>query len=451
MAIDRRTMLALAAGFLDSGMASRNLTRTALDNVRGAFIAGFPLFEFARTAWSVAGPTPERPGGGFNILTHRRRLTDPGSRVITTPNNDCLVSTVRIDLSGGPLMLNVPDITTRYFSVIFMDAFTDNFFMIGTRATQGRGGKFLITPPGWHGTVAKPVTHIRANSVDLWMLVRILVNSPDEYPMINALQDLITIEPLPANTLARFLAVPPRDIKDPSNFLDIANQMLSRTPARDSRTKRAARFTGAGLRRGVLNVFSSLDPGLQTRWRDMIPATLSTLPSAGASHRRLANGWSYSLLNTGRFGDDDEQRAQIALIGLAALPPEEAFYGHALSDADGAALVGTHRYRLTIPPGGLPVNAFWSLTLYKVEPDGRLFLASNPIGRYSIGDRTHDLVYNANGSFDILMQHERPPGALVANWLPTPEGPFRPALRAYLAKPALLSLKWTMPPIERIA
>jgi len=35
----------------------------------------------------------------------------------------------------------------------------------------------------------------------------------------------------------------------------------------------------------------------------------------------------------------------------------------------------------------MPVNAFWSLTLYETVSDGRLFFYSNPLDRYLINDR----------------------------------------------------------------
>ena len=449
--IARRHMLAGGAAVaVMAGIGAPLRAASCDDRVPDAVLAGFPLFEFARTAWAVARPTAERPWGGFNLITHRRRLTDPTSRIVTTPNNDCLVSTARIDLTTGPVMLTLPDITDRYFSAVLMDAFTDNFFFVGTRATGGRGGRFLITPPGWRGTVPAGTRRVTAPTQDLWLLVRILINGPAEYPRLNALQDRIMLDGPNGPVPGTMLATPPRDVNDPVNFLAVVNAMLARAPAGDRRVRRAQRFAAVGIGRDKPVEFAALPAPLQACWRTMLPLMLAALPTAGEDRRREANGWSYSLLSTGNYGDDDLQRAQVALAGLAALPPAEAFYAHALRDAGGTAFDGGHRYQLRIPPGGPPVNAFWSLTMYQIERDGRLFLTPNPIDRYSIGDRTRGLVMKADGSLDIVMQRDRPVGPSAANWLPTPAGPFRPALRAYLAKPALLALRWKMPAIERI-
>jgi hypothetical protein len=137
------------------------------------------------------------------------------------------------------------------------------------------------------------------------------------------------------------------------------------------------------------------------------------------------------------------------LIGLAALPAEEAFYGYALQASDGSALSGEHTYRLRVPAEP-PVDAFWSITMYQVEADGRLFLTPNPIGRYSVGNRTPDLRYNEDGSLDLYLANTAQ-DAWRSNWLPTPSAAFRPGFRAYLARSQLRNLIWRLPPIERIA
>lgn len=443
-------------GFLASLGCASVLTNASFasamlpDHMTTAFLGGFPLFEFARTAWSVARPTADHPLGIFNTVTHRRKLTDPTSRIITTPNNDCLVSTARIDLTTGPVLLDIPTIRDRYFSVVFMDAFTDNFAFVGTRTTRGKGGRFILTPPGWRGSVPPGSTRISAPTSDVWMLVRILVDGPDDYARVNGLQDTLVLSGVtggapPPGTL---LPLPPTIASEAANFLDIVNLMLARVPRTDSRAARILRCRDVGIARGASGAFAALPNDLQQRWREALPRQLAALPSAGAGRARVVNHWSYSLATTGDFGSDDLQRAIVALMGLAALPPSEAFYGHALADSTGAPFDGARRYRLRIPPGGPPVDAFWSLTLYRIEPDGRLFLTPNPIDRYSIGDRTKGLGRNPDGSLDILLQHDRPADA--TNWLPVPEGPFRPALRAYLARPELLSLKWKMPAVERV-
>jgi hypothetical protein len=79
------------------------------------------------------------------------------------------------------------------------------------------------------------------------------------------------------------------------------------------------------------------------------------------------------------------------------------------------------------------------------------YLVENPIDRYSIGDRTPGLVAGEDGSLVIRMQRGRPDDeAAAANWLPTPEGLFRPILRVYQPRAEMIDGTFTMPPITRV-
>jgi hypothetical protein len=73
--------------------------------------------------------------------------------------------------------------------------------------------------------------------------------------------------------------------------------------------------------------------------------------------------------------------------------------------------------------------------MYEKDADGRLFFTDNPLKRYSIGDRTPGLQRRADGSVEVLLQHDAP--ADTRNWLPTPKGAYAITLRAYLPSEAL--------------
>ncbi len=146
-------------------------------------------------------------------------------------------------------------------------------------------------------------------------------------------------------------------------------------------------------------------------------------PAAG----KTVDGWTYSARQLGNFGDDYLYRAATALGGLGALEPAEAMYVTCDVDATGRPLSGADRYRLSFPADGLPpARAFWSLAMYEVTPEGRAFFIDNPIGRYTIGDRTQGLRKAPDGSLTLYLQHDRPDGERAANWLPAPVGPDAP-------------------------
>jgi hypothetical protein len=91
------------------------------------------------------------------------------------------------------------------------------------------------------------------------------------------------------------------------------------------------------------------------------------------------------------------------------------------------------------------VDAFWSLTVYGLDR----FLVTNPINRYSIGDRTKGLQYNADGSLEFYIQHEVPMGK-ESNWLPTPADAFYLLFQAYQPRAELLTGAYKVPPVRRV-
>ena len=79
------------------------------------------------------------------------------------------------------------------------------------------------------------------------------------------------------------------------------------------------------------------------------------------------------------------------------------------------------------------------------------FLVENPLGRYSIGDRTPGLTFGEDGSLTIALQPDEPAdSARRANWLPTAPGAFRPLLRIYEPDDAIFDDRWKLPPIRRM-
>jgi hypothetical protein len=78
----------------------------------------------------------------------------------------------------------------------------------------------------------------------------------------------------------------------------------------------------------------------------------------------VSNGWAYNR-NAGKWGQDFDLRATIALRGLGQNTPEEAIYMNALKDGDKQRLNGARKYTITFPKGALPpVDGFWSVSMY---------------------------------------------------------------------------------------
>jgi len=442
--LHRRDMLRGAVGLSLLGIAGPLMAKAdGSAAIRAAFDFAYPLYEFARSEQTLAQCVGNP--GILNQVKQRAQLSDHTSRNVTAPNNDTIYSSAFLDLSGGPVEVTLPDVPDRYFSAAFMNALTDNFAYVGTRATGGRGGRFWVAGPGWTGRAPSGVTLFRSDTNDVWMLARVLVDGPADLETAKAIQAQVKVTVPPGRPAARgFTHAATPEPSDPAQFLAVVNEMLRRSQGGRGQLARATRFRPLGI-----GTQSAPSPALLKQWADFLPIGIAELREGFLFRDLVVDGWSYQPRGVGEFGSNDRLRAMVALGGIAALGEKEAMYFHANFEKDGIRLNGAHAYRWRLPAGGVPVRGFWSLTMYDPQADGRYFLVENPIGRYSIGDRTPGLVRNPDGSLDIIIQHDRPDGPLAANWLPAPAGPFRLALRAYLPQPSLIERRWRVPPLER--
>ena len=406
--------------------------------LEAAFFYAFPVYEMARTGQNRAALP------GLNRLGARAVLADHTSRQITAPNNDTVYSSAQLELSGGPVEVTSPTDTERYFNITFMDAFTDNFAGIGTRLTNGQGGTFWVVGPQWTGTAPTGVTVFRSSTNDVWMLGRVVVEGPSDLAAAKAVQDKIRIKPL-ATTPPKPFGIACTSAEDASNFLAVVNDMLARSPGELGHTARASHFAKVGI-----GSSATPTPELIAMWNAYLPKGIAKLKEKFIFRDLTVNGWGYQEKGVGEASASDYLRAAIALGGLAALPEAEAMYFQATNDETGARLDGVSKYVWRIPPDGVPAGAFWSLTMYQTEADGRFFLVQNPINRFSVGDRTPGLVKNADGSIDIQIQREQPTGPLAANWLPAAAGAMRMSLRTYLPKAELRNRTWKVPPVRKV-
>lgn len=410
-----------------------------------AITYAFPVWEVARTRHvDLTNPDPALRIAP-NAAWHDRRLCDHAARWITTPNNDTLYSRAWLDLSHGPVRIAVDTMPPgRYWSVAFMDAYTNNFAMIGTRLDGVGPVALTLVGPGHTGPVPGGRV-LRAPGDDVWLFARWIVDGPDDLPNAHAMQDRLRVEPTAAAEPTREV---PTDPASPENFLAIVNEQLGRNPPPDADAPLLGRCAVVGLRPGETDAWHALDATVREAWAARIVAALNGIRRSIPQLAIDVQGWKVRGPEIGNFGTAYASRAAIALGGLAALEPVEAVYASRALDERGERFDGRRCHRLRIPSGGLPTDSFWSLSMYESMPDGRLFFTGNPIARYTIGDRTPGLRYAPDGALEIVLQHAEPadPDAR-ANWLPAPPGPFVITLRAYLPRPELREWRVMLPTI----
>ncbi|MEV0093872.1 DUF1254 domain-containing protein [Streptomyces sp. NPDC050738] len=422
-----------------------------------AFRYGFPLTEMHRSLWEWhADTTAPTHLGAINEVHHTPRRARPEDTYFVTPIVDAPYSRTFIDLTaGGSVILSVPAIADRYFTVQLLDMYTNSFAYVGTRTGDTTGGEYLIVGPDWRGIVPEGVVRVITAPGPLVCLLARVTILDDDVPATVTLQKQITVRPADPDAADPEPGANPRarDFRtgDPLDFYRMLAECLTASPppAVD------AGVLGL-LRRIGITPHRAFDPeqlhpaavdGLKRAIADSLHDLYADIPFTAPSH----NGWVMVDLDTvGDWGTDYFSRLEIAQAGLLANSAHEAYYVGSIFDANGNPLSGEHRYELRFGPGDFPpVAAFWSLTMY-LNPQG--YLVENSIDRYHLGSLTKDLVYGPDGSLTLYLQREDPGPGKHANWLPTTEAGvlFRLILRQYLPGEDILTGRYIPPAVTRV-
>jgi hypothetical protein len=120
------------------------------------------------------------------------------SKLTTTGvNRDTLMTMGWLDLSNGPQILHVPDMAGRYYSVQFTNPLDNtNFAYVGKRTTGTQAGDYLITGPGWKGSVPGGMKQIPSLIKSVLVVGRVFVESDSDLPAAYDLSKEIQLTPL---------------------------------------------------------------------------------------------------------------------------------------------------------------------------------------------------------------------------------------------------------------
>lgn len=414
-----------------------------------AYVAGYPLLVTSRTMQNLGALI------GVNSLFWQTSLSGPDSRIIVAPNRDTLYSVAILDLRSGPLVLELPEVAERYFTYQLLDAWTESFAYVGTRTTGGRAGTWVIAPAGWRGELPDGAELVEAPTPQVFLLGRFLVDDDADVANVLDIRDSASLRPLaevtgsdPGPPLPPLGTAPgtAQDLPTDATSFDELVKVLAVNPPTTSFQREL--FEAAEDRLGLVPGTTPAGGGDPER-RALLDAGAqggrAAIDREVASRSTLLDGWAVNT-DIGTYGDDLALRAFVSRIGWGANVPEEAVYPVARVDVEGEPLDGsTGAYSITFPPGGLPpVEAFWSLSVYGAD----MFFADHPAGRWTIGDRSPDLVPAEDGSVEIVLSHDEPAEG-PANWLPVPDGPFILMLRLYLPGPEILEGTYRYPGVTR--
>jgi hypothetical protein len=380
-------------------------------------------------------PSGKMPGLGPHNMFHSFAEYPTGDfKAVVRPNFDTLYSSAFLDLTKEPVVVSAPDTDGRYYLLPMLDMWTDVFASPGWRTTGTEAADYLVTPPGWTGTVPSGMTRISAPTPYVWIIGRTKTDGPPDYDAVHMIQAGYKITPLsewgkPAKPVEAKID-PTVDMKTPpkiqvdtmpaGKYFAYAAELLKVNPPHTTDEPIIARMRRIGIEPGKSFDLAKVDPAIRDALTNVPAQAQKLMASKLPTLAPVVNGWQMNTDTIGVYGNYYLKRALVAQAGLGANLPEDAIYPLNIADDSGKPLDGANKYTLHFDKGATPpVGAFWSVTLY----DNEGFQVPNALNRFAVSSWMN-LKQNADGSLDLYFQSESPGKDKEANWLPAPKGAF---------------------------
>jgi hypothetical protein len=405
-------------------------------------------------------PGPGLAGGVLpiappNHLSMLRDYIDPSERAVACPNQDVVYGQCILDLSKGPVVVQVPDFGERFWVYQAVDQRTDSFAGFG-KMYGTRPGFYLLVGADWKGPVPEGISAtFRCSTRHGAVFPRVFQSDePEDKKAVQEVLSQINIYPLSQfdgkmkvmdwGKIQQFPGTKGAgEVKWvlPEKTVEVLPAILEEVPPLQGEEAIYAQF------QAVLEATKS-DPKLKEAFtKGAVEAEKELVaPLFQFRHYGLPLPGNWTTQNNGaKFGTDYYTRTAVAKSNIFVNLPRETKYFYQDLDASGARLNGGKKYAVTFPKGQLPsVRGFWSLTLYNEHH----FFHPNDLNRYSLGTKNKGLKFNDDGSLTLYVQADAPEEAKQSNWLPAPKGDFSLYIRCYWPEASVVEGKWTPPAVN---
>jgi len=398
----------LLLGCGGSGSTTKEQSDSLKDVAHDAFIYAYPMMEQVKTINGMQ----EFLGMEFNKPAMNPKLPwDTVGQPIVAPNLTSMTGGILLDLSQGPVTLEIPEVKDRYIVYQCIDVFTHNFFYMGTRANHGEGGQFVFHMKG-REVPETEATPVAVEGDHMGIVVRIDIANADEYERVREIQNSIRVVGSPGGD-RQYPTYDEKKAFTPA-FVEYVNELLTEVP--ESETELFERFA----RIGMLNQVSLTDEekvevqaGIDSAFEEIKVESDNLIIGNGYLGATEVFG-TREFLNGNYLG-----RAAGALFGLWGNSKEEANYFMTFVEGEGQIVFGKN----ALPP--LTDIGFWSITVH----DENVLVHPNEYDSYVL--TTDKMFFENDGSLIIKFPSKPEDG----NWLYTPGDNMVILIRAYQADP----------------
>jgi hypothetical protein len=327
--------------------------------------------------------TTANQAGGTNKLLHTTKLPTEGTDPVVTPALDHIYTKAVIDLSSGPVVVEVPDVEKdRYFSIHITDqehyTIYDEVHPVG-KYVFIRKGKDMEVPEG-----AK------------------VIESPGDYPHLFIRAQVKTPDDL-ANVIP---------IQQKIKLVGVSKELVIENPVKFT-------IETHDVYPQNKEFFASAVDFNQQDYIRVSQYIGENAPRLGAN----GNMGKFGPIDSNEPGSNDPENRAAAIVGHLGFPVHHAFYMPYFTNCQDEVLNGDKTEVFTFPNEPEGVELFWSVTRYSA-------LTRNTIAGKNDIFNAYNTLPDAEGNITVTFSVEDPKDGTY--WMPVNKGePYYFVVRYY--------------------
>jgi hypothetical protein len=357
--------------------------------------------------------------------------------VLLTGNTSTMYAVGFLDLQkDGPTVIDLPPKMLGVLDDMAFHYMTD----LGVAGPdKGKGGKFLVLPPGYKGEVPKGYFVVPSKTNGVWVFTRGYLDKGIKAASEN-IRNNLKVYPLAkasAPPKMEFINVSGRKMNTvlPNDYsaFEKLHDLIQREPDDYLGPEAKGMMAAIGIEKG-----KPFEPDARMKKILTDAAAIGNAAARSISYfpREPGNfiygkdsAWVMAYANKDTaFKKEGAYNLDARILfhsGYIVVSPAMAVtvagkgsdYGLAMLDSKQRPLDGSRTYKLRIPPNP-PVKDFWAVTMYDTQTRSQLQTDQQfP----TLGSQTEGLKKNADGSYDIYFAPKAPQGK-EGNWLQTIPG-----------------------------